>query len=43
MIIAWHRSNQTSERLNCIPRVDPLLATALVAIELERIHSVPKI
>ncbi len=31
MIVAWHRSNQTSKRLNCIPGVGPLLATALVA------------
>ena len=31
MIMAWHRSNQTSQRLNCIPGVGPLLATALVA------------
>ena len=31
MIMAWHRSNQTSRRLNCIPGVGPLLATALVA------------
>ena len=31
MIMAWHRSNQTSKRLNCIPGVGPLLATALVA------------
>src|SRR5262245_63661812 len=31
MIMAWHRSNQTSKRLNCIPVVGPLLATALVA------------
>jgi transposase len=31
MIKAWHRSNQTSKRLNCIPGVGPLLATALVA------------
>ena len=30
MIMAWHRSNQTSKRLNCIPLVGPLLATALV-------------
>ena len=30
-ILAWHRSNQTSKRLNCIPGVGPLLATALVA------------
>jgi transposase len=29
MIPAWHRSNQTSKRLNCIPGVGPLLATAL--------------
>jgi transposase len=31
MILAWHRSNPTSKRLNCIPGVGPLLATALVA------------
>ena len=31
MIMAWHRSNQTSKRLNCIPGVGPLLATALIA------------
>jgi transposase len=31
MIMAWHRSNPTSKRLNCIPGVGPLLATALVA------------
>ena len=31
MIMALHRSNQTSKRLNCIPGVGPLLATALVA------------
>jgi transposase len=31
MIMVWHRSNQTSKRLNCIPGVGPLLATALVA------------
>ena len=31
MIKAWHRSNQASKRLNCIPGVGPLLATALVA------------
>jgi transposase len=31
LILAWHRSNQTSRRLNCIPGVGPLLATALVA------------
>jgi transposase len=31
MILAWHRSNQASKRLNCIPGVGPLLATALVA------------
>jgi transposase len=31
MILAWHRCNQTSKRLNCIPGVGPLVATALVA------------
>jgi transposase len=31
MILAWHRSNQTSKRLNCIPGAGPLIATALVA------------
>jgi transposase len=31
MIMAWHRSNPTSKRLNCIPGVGPPLATALVA------------
>src|SRR5947208_3425866 len=31
LIMAWHRNNQTSKRLNCIPGVGPLLATALVA------------
>ena len=31
MIMAWHRSDLTSKRLNCIPGVGPLLATALVA------------
>src|SRR5262250_2277565 len=31
MIMAWHRSNQTSRRLHYIPGVGPLLATALVA------------
>src|SRR6186997_585846 len=31
MIIAWHRSNQTSKRLHYIPGVGPMLATALVA------------
>jgi transposase len=31
MILAWHRSNQASKRLNCVPGVGPLLATALVA------------
>jgi transposase len=30
-IMAWHRSNPTSKRLNFIPGVGPLLATALVA------------
>jgi transposase len=31
MIIVWHRSNQTSKRLDDIPGVGPALATALVA------------
>jgi len=31
MILAWHRSDPTSKRLNCIPGVGPLLATALVS------------
>src|SRR3974377_1426275 len=31
MIMAWHRSNQTSKRLNCIPGVGPLLSPPLVA------------
>ena len=31
MILAWHRSNQTSKRLRYIPGVGPMLATALVA------------
>ena len=31
MIMAWHRSNETSRRLHYIPGVGPLLATALVA------------
>jgi transposase len=31
MIIAWHRSNETSQRLDDIPGVGPALATALVA------------
>ena len=31
MILAWHRSDQTSRRLHCIPGVGPMLATALVA------------
>jgi transposase len=31
MIMAWHRSNQTSNRLHCIPGIGPMLATALVA------------
>src|SRR5436190_6185620 len=30
MIIAWHRSNQTSKRLHYIPGIGPMLATALV-------------
>jgi transposase len=31
MINAWHRSNETSKRLDEIPGVGPALATALVA------------
>jgi transposase len=31
MILAWHRSNQTSKRLHYILGVGPILATALVA------------
>jgi transposase len=31
MIMAWHRSSQTSKRLHYIPGVGPMLATALVA------------
>jgi transposase len=31
LILAWHRSNQTSKRLHYIPGVGPMLATALVA------------
>src|SRR5579859_4688946 len=31
LIMAWHRSNQTSKRLHYIPGVGPILATALVA------------
>ncbi len=30
-IMAWHRSNETSKRLDAIPSVSPALATALVA------------
>ncbi len=30
-IVAWHRSNETSQRLDDIPGVGPVLATALVA------------
>ena len=30
-IMAWHRSNETSMRLDAIPGVGPVLATALVA------------
>src|ERR1700687_243217 len=30
-IMAWHRSNETSKRLDAIPRVGPALATALVS------------
>jgi transposase len=31
MIIAWHRGNETSKRLDALPAVGPALATALVA------------
>ena len=31
MIMAWHRSNEVSRRLDAIPGVGPALATALVA------------
>ena len=31
MIMAWHRSHQASKRLDAIPGVGPVLATALVA------------
>ena len=31
IIMAWHRSNETSRRLDAIPGVGPVLATALVA------------
>jgi len=31
MITAWHRSNETSKRLDALPGVGPTLATALVA------------
>src|SRR4029450_4907849 len=31
LIMAWHRSNETSKRLDDIPRVGPALATALAA------------
>jgi transposase len=30
-ILAWHRSNEASQRLDAIPGVGPMLATALVA------------
>ena len=31
LIMAWHRSNEASRRLDAIPGVGPVLATALVA------------
>jgi transposase len=31
MIIAWHRSDETSRRLDEAPGIDPMLATAVVA------------
>jgi transposase len=37
-IMAWHRSNETSKRLDEIPGVGPALATALVALLIQR-HS----
>jgi len=36
MIMAWHRSNQTSKRLHYIAGVGPMLATALVASVADR-------
>jgi transposase len=30
-IMAWHRSNETSQRLDAVPGIGPALATALVA------------
>ena len=30
-VLAWHRSSQVSKRLEAIPGVGPLIATALVA------------
>jgi transposase len=33
LIMAWHRSNQASRRLDDIPGVGPILATALVATD----------
>jgi transposase len=37
LIMAWHRSNQASRRLDDVPGVGPALATALVAIVAEPI------
>lgn len=31
MIMAWHRSNETSKRLDAVPGIGPALSTALVA------------
>jgi len=31
MILAWHRSNEISQRLDALPGIGPALATALVA------------
>jgi len=31
MIMAWHRSNEASKRLDAVPGIGPMLATALVA------------
>jgi transposase len=39
LITAWHRSNETSRRLDALPGVGPALATALVATSAIRRHS----
>ncbi len=30
-ILAWHRSNEASRRLESIPGIGPIIATALIA------------